>query len=38
MNKGWISIQVFFIRQATLIKREATIFPCYDTPQEELAS
>lgn len=38
MNKGWISIQVFFIRQATLIKREATIFPCYDTPQEELSS
>lgn len=38
MNKGWISIQTFFIRQATLIKREATIFPCYDTPQEELAS
>ncbi|WP_313466900.1 excinuclease ABC subunit UvrC [Carnobacterium sp.] len=38
MNKGWISIQVFFIRQATLIKREATIFPCYDSPEEELAS
>lgn len=38
MNKGWISIQTFFIRQATLIKREATIFPCYDTPDEELAS
>lgn len=38
MNKGWISIQVFMIRQATLIKREAAIFPCYDSPQEELAS
>lgn len=38
MNKGWISIQTFFIRQATLIKREASIFPCYDTPFEELAS
>ncbi|WP_027108273.1 excinuclease ABC subunit UvrC [Lacticigenium naphthae] len=38
MNKGWISIQVFFIRQATLIKREASIFPCYGTPQEELMS
>ena len=38
MNKGWISIQTFFIRQATLIKREATIFPCYDTPDEELSS
>lgn len=38
MNKGWISIQTFFIRQATLIKREAILFPCYDTPDEELAS
>lgn len=38
MNKGWISIQTFFIRQATLIKREAAVFPCYDTPYEELAS
>ncbi len=38
MNKGWISIQTFFIRQATLIKREATLFPCYNTPEEELAS
>ena len=38
MDKGWISIQVFFIRQATLIQREVTIFPCHDTPEEELAS
>lgn len=38
MDKGWISIQVFFVRQATLIKREATMFPIYDTPEEELMS
>lgn len=38
MDKGWISIQVFFVRQATLIKREATMFPCYDPPEEELMS
>ncbi|MDN6193884.1 MAG: excinuclease ABC subunit UvrC, partial [Alkalibacterium sp.] len=36
MDKGWISIQVFFVRQATLIKREATMFPVIDTPEEEL--
>src|SRR5699024_5405800 len=35
MDKGWISIQVFFIRQATLIKRDVTIFPIHDTPEEE---
>lgn len=38
MDKGWISIQVFFVRQATLIKREAAMFPCYDPPEEELMS
>ncbi|OJF95937.1 excinuclease ABC subunit UvrC [Alkalibacterium sp. 20] len=38
MDKGWISIQVFFVRQATLIKREATMFPIFDTPEEELMS
>lgn len=38
MDKGWISIQVFFVRQATLIKRDATMFPIIDTPEEELLS
>lgn len=38
MDKGWISIQVFFVRQATLIKREVAMFPCYDPPEEELLS
>ncbi len=38
MDKGWISIQVFFIRQARLIKREKRIFPCIDTPEAELES
>lgn len=38
MDKGWISIQVFFVRQATLIQREVTIFPCHDTAEEELAT
>lgn len=38
MDKGWLSIQVFFIRQARLIKREKRLFPCVDFPEEELAS
>lgn len=38
MDKGWLSIQVFFIRQARLIKREKRLFPCVDLPEEELAS
>ncbi|UQS82755.1 excinuclease ABC subunit UvrC [Bombilactobacillus folatiphilus] len=38
VDKGWISIQVFFIRQARLMKREKRIFPCIGTPEEELAT
>lgn len=38
MDKGWLSIQVFFIRQARLMKREKRLFPCVDLPEEELAS
>ena len=38
MDKGWLSIQVFFIMQARLIKREKRLFPCVDLPEEELAS
>lgn len=38
MDKGWLSVQVFFIRQARLIKREKRLFPCVDLPEEELAS
>lgn len=38
MDKGWISIQVFFIRQARLMKREKRLFPCVDTPDAEFTS
>lgn len=31
MDKGWLSIQVFFIRQARLMKREKRLFPVVDT-------
>ncbi|MBA1435072.1 excinuclease ABC subunit UvrC [Bombilactobacillus bombi] len=38
VDKGWISIQVFFIRQARLMKREKQIFLCINSPEEELAT
>lgn len=38
MDRGWISIQVFLLRQSTVIKREAALFPIYTTAEEELAS
>jgi len=38
MNKGWLSLQIFFIRQARLMKREKRLFPCIDTPEAELES
>nr|WP_321314809.1 excinuclease ABC subunit UvrC [uncultured Ligilactobacillus sp.] len=39
MDKGWISIQVFFIRQARLMKREKRLFPCVDdSPESEFTS
>ena len=36
MDKGWLSIQVFFIRQARLMKREKRLFPVVDTAAEEM--
>lgn len=38
MDKGWLSLQIFFIRQARLMKREKRLFPCIDSPENELAS
>ena len=38
MNKGWLSLQIFSIRQARLMKREKRLFPCIDTPETELES
>lgn len=38
LDKGWLSIQVFLLRQSTVIKREAALFPCYGTAEDELLS
>lgn len=38
MDKSWISIQVFCIRQARLMKRVKRLFPCIDEPDAEFTS
>lgn len=38
VHQGWISIQVFFIRQARLIKSEKRFFTLVDDPAEALTS
>ncbi|WP_066326592.1 excinuclease ABC subunit UvrC [Anoxybacteroides amylolyticum] len=35
-DKGWMCVQVFFIRQGKLIERDVSIFPLYQDPDEEL--
>ena len=38
VDRGWISIQVFLLRQSTIIKREAAMFPIYDQIEDEVMS
>jgi len=38
VDRGWISIQVFLLRQSTIIKREAAMFPIYDQVEDEVMS
>ncbi|WP_078555422.1 excinuclease ABC subunit UvrC [Bacillus alkalicellulosilyticus] len=35
-DKGWMCVQVFFIRQGKLIERDVSIFPFYQEPEEDL--
>lgn len=37
-DKGWMCVQVFFIRQGKLIERDVSIFPFYDEAQETFVS
>ncbi|MEC5422002.1 excinuclease ABC subunit UvrC [Virgibacillus sp. C22-A2] len=37
-DKGWMCIQVFFIRQGKLIERDGGVFPFFDTPEETFIS
>lgn len=34
-DKGWMCVQVFFIRQGKLIERDVILFPMYQDPEEE---
>ncbi|PLS16922.1 excinuclease ABC subunit C [Bacillus sp. M6-12] len=35
-DKGWMCVQVFFVRQGKLIERDVSTFPVYGEPEEEL--
>ena len=37
-QRGWVSIQVFMLRQGSILKREAAIYPAYTDPDEELTT
>ncbi|GAB3797055.1 excinuclease ABC subunit UvrC [Virgibacillus kimchii] len=37
-DKGWMCIQVFFIRQGKLIERDVAVFPFFDSPEETFLS
>ncbi|MGM9924561.1 MAG: excinuclease ABC subunit UvrC [Bacillus sp. (in: firmicutes)] len=34
-DKGWMCVQVFFVRQGKLIERDVSMFPVFDEPEEE---
>lgn len=34
VDRGWLCVQVFFVRQGKLIQRDVTSFPIYDEPEE----
>ncbi|KRN94065.1 excinuclease ABC subunit UvrC [Pediococcus stilesii] len=38
LDKGWLSIQIFFIRQSRLMKREKRLFPIATDAVDELSS
>lgn len=35
VDKGWMCVQVFFVRQGKLIQRDVNIFPYYNEPEED---
>ena len=38
VEKGWMCVQVFFVRQGKLIERDVSIFPIYNEPEEEFVT
>ncbi|MFK8242907.1 MULTISPECIES: excinuclease ABC subunit UvrC [unclassified Facklamia] len=37
-DKGWLSIQVFMLRQGSILKREAAIYPTLNEPEDEVTT
>jgi excinuclease ABC subunit C len=37
-DKGWMCVQVFFVRSGKLIERDISLFPIYNEPEEEILS
>ncbi|MGP4062515.1 excinuclease ABC subunit UvrC [Halobacillus sp. H74] len=37
-DKGWMCVQVFFVRQGKLIERDVALFPFFDDPEETFLS
>lgn len=37
-DKGWMCVQVFFVRQGKLIERDVSLFPFFDEPEDTLIS
>lgn len=35
VDKGWMCVQVFFIRQGKLLERDVSLFPIYNEPEED---
>ncbi|MDG5786926.1 excinuclease ABC subunit UvrC [Evansella sp. AB-P1] len=35
VDKGWMCVQVFFIRQGKLIERDVSLFPMYQDPEDD---
>lgn len=35
VDKGWMCVQVFFVRQGKLIQRDVNLFPYYNDPEED---
>lgn len=38
LDRGWLSIQTFMLRQGSILKRKAAIFPSYNNPEDEVTT
>ena len=38
LDRGWLSVQTFMLRQGSILKRKAAIFPSYNNPEDEVTT